>query len=488
MASQDTQQAREALDAMSSAELKETVVKALGALGEKEQMISSQQRLITELSQRDQKNRQRAKQIIEDAQAQAQRTKDEADSILRAAQRKSDVTDEEIAEKLANATIEAESIVSTLITERQHDIALLDSKRDKAKRDALSLCNQISSSIDNAIVDVETQISSYKDMQQQLDDLALSIETENFVKFDIHDYVEEDEATQELVEAALDNQPAPVATVVVPTEAPEPAEAPIAAEPVIEEPAPVVAPVAVEVAPEPAPAPEPVVVEIAEPEPEPEPMPAPEPEPEPVTVAVVEPAPAPIPMPAVEPEPVAVAEPQPERHVEISEAVVKQRDVSQDNSFTEEELDTLADYLTEIVTEQEEATAIVEAPSMVDQMVVDTIEEEVADDDEFAFISDMDFDDDGTFADGESKSFTASFMAVNPNADAVSVIAEPEPEPEPDDETSLDDDLANLGFDFDDIAEPAPAPEPEPEPAPRSRIRVPKRSHGRSGNTPSKWL
>ena len=73
-------------------------------------------------------------------------------------------------------------------------------------------------------------------------------------------------------------------------------------DPVVVDPAPVIA--------EPTPAPEPAPA--PEPQPEPEPEPQPEPEPEPAPEPVPEPTPAPEPTPEPEPEPEPAPEPQPE--------------------------------------------------------------------------------------------------------------------------------------------------------------------------------
>lgn len=531
MGSQE-QQAAEVLKSLDAKQLQEVVIKALVAVAEKDEELTAQRRLISDLSQRDQKNRKRAQQIIDEAKEQAEFIRQEAESILTAAKEKAEEADKQIEEMLDNAAQEANSIVFTQINDKKHEIAVLESKRDKTKRLAVNLCSSIADSIDSAIENIENHISDYKAQRDEIDELVNSIKTETFTNFDINDFVDESTVAQAQEEEPAEEVSAPTPTVdediqLSDTEAAalsylnvflnEPAaeeETTIpdilisATEEVEEEPLPEI--IEDEVAEEVI---ETEIDEVVVPEI------APEPEPVAVTpviapiVPVVEPEPVVAPT-VVEPEPTVVSEPEPEI-VSEPEPVVVEETVEEVEGEVETPVISVPEIFAPVAEpdpEPEPAVEVAPEPEHepvvepVVETVVENVFEEIESDDneltdeDLAMLEDtFDFGSDDSFDEGEMKSFTSSFMAVNPN-----VVAEDEEENDIDDFADFGEDdfedaddlddfmdsIDDFDFDLDDEeeeeeSEPEPEPEPEPAPAP---IKVPTRSHGRSTGTPSRWL
>lgn len=179
----------EKLQSLDNEQLQKMLVESARKLGQAQKQIEKKDKLIAEFTSQRERTRRRAESIIDNARLQAEQIKAESQKAEKESQKRIDSTNAEIAQKLANANAEADSIVESKLAKAKKDIKKLESQRDEAKRTAIQLNKNIIERYDELISDVQGQLAGYKDIQDKLDKLNVDIESESFTKFDINDFI-----------------------------------------------------------------------------------------------------------------------------------------------------------------------------------------------------------------------------------------------------------------------------------------------------------
>lgn len=174
---------------MSRNELIALLMSSAEQLGEAQKQIRKKDKLIADFTSQRERAKIEAEAVVDEAKRKARAIRTEASEIQRAAERRVEEANAEVARKLANANAEADSIVQTRLTQAQGDIELLEAKRDRTKRETISLNANIAEQYDSLIADVEAQISSFRDMKEKISGYNVEIESEDFKKFSVSDYV-----------------------------------------------------------------------------------------------------------------------------------------------------------------------------------------------------------------------------------------------------------------------------------------------------------
>lgn len=179
----------ERIKKMSRNELKDLLVASSRQLGKAQAAIVQKDRLIADFTSQRDRAKQDADRLVEQARTQAQAIKEEAKLLEEQSERRIEEANAEVARKLENANAEADSIVQSRLTQAQADIERLEAKREEAKRAAIALNKNIVERYDELIDDVESQLSSFKDMKDKIESFNVEIQSEDFKKFTLSDFV-----------------------------------------------------------------------------------------------------------------------------------------------------------------------------------------------------------------------------------------------------------------------------------------------------------
>lgn len=163
--------------------------RAAKQLGRYQKEIVRKDKLIADLTAQKSKAQIEADGIINDARQNARAMSEEARVAKADAERRLQEASYEADRKVNNAQAEADSIVETRLRQARVDIEKLEGRRDEAKRAAIALNRNIIEEYDNIADKIAAQISGIKDMQTRLRELSATIESEDFKRFDINDYV-----------------------------------------------------------------------------------------------------------------------------------------------------------------------------------------------------------------------------------------------------------------------------------------------------------
>lgn len=177
------------LQRLDKSQLQGMLVNSARELGKAQKQIEKKDALIADFTSQRERNKRQAAAIINDAKRKADAMKDDARRLQQEAEQRSADVEEEVSKKLANANAEADSIVETRLAQAQNDIRRLEERRDASKRSAIKLNKNIIDQYDKIITGVEDQISGFRDMQQKLRQFNADIESEDFKKFDVSDFV-----------------------------------------------------------------------------------------------------------------------------------------------------------------------------------------------------------------------------------------------------------------------------------------------------------
>lgn len=177
------------LNRWSVPELREKLLEVSKKLGEANRQIQQKDRLIADFTAGKEKTKREAEAIISSAQARAreiERATERSEAELH--QKRAEV-DAEVSRKLANAHAEADSIVEAQLNQAKSEIRALEARRDTVKRNTINLNTAIIERYDDLIEEISGQMSRFRDMKESLSTFNAEIESEDFKKFDIADYV-----------------------------------------------------------------------------------------------------------------------------------------------------------------------------------------------------------------------------------------------------------------------------------------------------------
>lgn len=163
--------------------------RAAKQLGKYQKQLIKKDALIADLTAQKSRAQIEADGIISDARQNARAMSEEARVAKADAERRLQEASYEADRKVNNAQAEADSIVETRLLQARQDIEKLEARRDEAKRSAIALNRNIIEEYDNIADKIAAQISGIKDMQTRLRELSATIESEDFKRFDINDYV-----------------------------------------------------------------------------------------------------------------------------------------------------------------------------------------------------------------------------------------------------------------------------------------------------------
>lgn len=167
----------------------EEIKKKEEVIEQKNKQLLQKDKLIADFTSQKERSKREAEYVITKAKEQAKQIEANATKLEEAAKKHIQECEEEIARKLSNANAQADSIVESRLTEAKNEIERIETQREEAKRSAIALNKNIIDKYNTLIEDVEKQISSFKDMQQNLSDFSIEIEAEDFKKFNMEDYV-----------------------------------------------------------------------------------------------------------------------------------------------------------------------------------------------------------------------------------------------------------------------------------------------------------
>ena len=144
--------------------------------------IAQKDMLISELSLEKEQNALRRDKILTAAN-------DEAKRIIMKAKEVAEEANETSRRKIANAEAEANSIVDARLNSAKREIQALEDQRASEKRKTSDFFKNIAGEYDLFIQKTEGLLANIKDMQEDAELTAKSVEAEKFTKFNITDYV-----------------------------------------------------------------------------------------------------------------------------------------------------------------------------------------------------------------------------------------------------------------------------------------------------------